>query len=302
MKTIVKYQNGNATVELFDDGTRVITSPDPSFEFEYPLNLDIRVSTKCSFGRNPKNGKGICDFCHESATTDGKECDYKELMSTLDELPKGIELAIGCNVLTDDLYYFITWCGQRGFIVNLTVNQGHLKTYYEGLDSLITNGHVKGLGISYRSEMKWDIPRYFMNYENTVFHVIAGIDDFEDVLKLKDKGVRKLLILGEKDFGFNEGNVNLGSESHKQWFWWVSKLFTEFDVVSFDNLALEQLKVRRFFSDEQWELFNQGEFSFYINAVDKYFAPSSRSHNITTWDNISIREYFKHLNKLWDVT
>ena len=297
MRTIVKYENGNATVELFDDGTRVITSPDSAFEFEYPLNLDIRVSTKCSFGRNPKTGKGICDFCHESAVTDGVECDYNELKHTLDELSEGIELAIGCNNLTDDLEDFIRWCGLRGFIANVTINQGHTTRYYEGLDVLITDGHIKGLGISYRSEMNFSIPRHFLNYENTVFHVIAGIDNFEEVLKLKNKGVKKLLILGEKDFGFNEGNVDLKSKSHKQWHWFVSKLFKEFDTVSFDNLALEQLNIRRFFDDEQWETFNQGEYSFYINAVGKYFAPSSRSSDITTWTNISIREYFKYLNK-----
>lgn len=298
MTLLTKYRNGNATVELYDDGTRVITTPDPSFNFEFPLNIDIRVSTKCSFGRNPKTGKGICDFCHESATIDGKECDYKELKYTLDELPEGIELAIGCNNLTEDLEDFLMWCGHRGFISNVTVNQGHLKRDYEGLMLLITAGHIKGLGISYRSELKWDVPEEFLKYENTVFHVIAGIDDFEDVLKLKDKGVKKILVLGEKDFGFNEGKVDLKSESHKQWFWWVAKLFTEFDTVSFDNLALEQLKVKRFLTPEQWEEFNQGENSFYINAVDKYFAPSSRDSNITTWDNISIREYFNYVKTL----
>jgi len=298
MTLITKYRNGNATVELHDDGTRVIETPDSSFDFEYPLNLDIRVSTRCSYGRNPKTGKGICDFCHESATTDGRECDYEELKATLDELPKGIELAIGCNKLTDDLKDFIGWCGWRRFIVNLTVNQGHLIAFYEGLSVAIENDYVKGLGISYRSEMKWDIPEFFLNYENTVFHVIAGIDNFEDVLSLKDRGVKKLLILGEKDFGFNEGKVDLDSASHREWFWWVSKLFAEFDVVSFDNLALEQLKVRRFFGDDQWDKFNQGEYSFYINAVDKYLAPSSRSNDKTTWTNISLREYFNHIKQL----
>ena len=297
MRTIVKYENGNATVELFDDGTRVITSPDSSFEFEYPLNLDIRVSTKCSFGRNPKTQEGICDFCHESAKTDGVECDYKELMSTLEELPEGIELAIGSNEFTAGLYEFILWCGLQGYIVNLTVNQGHLKRDLEGLKMITEQGFVKGLGISYRSELKWDIPEYFLNYENTVFHVITGIDLINDVKSLSERGVKKILVLGEKDFGFNEGNVDLDRKEHKEWFWWISKLFDIFDTVSFDNLALEQLDMRRFFSQEQWDEFNQGEYSFYINAVEKYFAPSSRSSDITTWTNISIREYFKHLNK-----
>lgn len=297
MSLIAKYENGNAIVELHSGGTRVITTPETNFIFDYPLNIDIRVSTRCAFGRNPKTGKGVCEFCHESASTVGQECDYNELKATLDELSPGIELAIGCNDLTEGLEEFITWCGQRGFIVNLTVNQGHVKRDYEGLVSLITQGFVKGLGISYRSGLKWDIPEYFLNYENTVFHVIAGIDDFYDVLYLKEKGVRKILVLGEKDFGFNKGNVDLNRQSHKQWFWWIAKLFSNFEVVSFDNLALEQLKMRRFFTDEHWETFNQGEHSFYINAVEKYLAPSSRSDEKTTWTNITLKEYFNHLNK-----
>jgi len=297
MSILTKYRNGNATVELHEDGTRVITSPDPSFNFDYPLNLDIRVSTRCMFGRNPKTRSGVCDFCHESATTDGIECDYNELKETLNELPQGIELAIGCNDLTEGLEDFITWCGHRGFIANVTVNQGHIKRYYEGLDSLVTRGFIKGLGISYRSELKWDVPEYFLNYKNTVFHVIAGIDNFNDVLFLKEKGVKKILVLGEKDFGFNEGQVNLDSQCHMEWYWWIAKLFTEFEVVSFDNLALEQLKMRRFFTDEHWEKFNQGEHSFYINAVDKTFAPSSRSGDTITWKNLTIKEYFNHLKK-----
>ena len=298
MKTIVKYQNGNATVELFDDGTRVITTPDSSFDFEYPLNLDIRVSTKCSFGKNPKTGKGVCDFCHESATTDGHECNYNELRSTLEGLPEGIELAIGCNEFTPDLYEFILWCGHQGYIVSLTVNQGHLNRDMEGLKMITEQGFVKGLGISYRSNLNWDIPEYFLNYKNTVFHVITGIDLINDVISLKDRGVKKVICLGEKDFGFNEGNVDLERKEHKEWFWWISKLFDVFETVSFDNLALEQLKMRRFFSQEQWDLFNQGEYSFYINAVKKYFAPSSRSREITTWNNISIRDYFKHIKEI----
>ena len=297
MTLIAKYRNGNAMVELSDDGTRVISSPDSEFKFEYPLNVDIRTSTKCSFGRNPTTGKGVCDFCHESSTTDGIECDYNELKYTIEELPAGVELAVGCNELTEGLYDFIRWCGHQGYIVNLTVNQGHLNRDLGRLRSSLVNGIVKGLGISYRSELKWDIPEILLTYENTVFHVIAGIDTFEDVLSLKDKGVKKILILGEKDFGFNKGKVDLDGITHREWFWWVSKLFNEFEVVSFDNLALKQLQIHRFFDNEKWEEFNQGEYSFYINAVGKYFAPSSRSNDITTWNNISIREYFKHLNK-----
>lgn len=73
MKLLHKYQNGNATIELFSDGTRVTEWPDnESLKLDYPLNVDIRLMTKCPYGLNPRTGKAVCSFCHESATTDGK--------------------------------------------------------------------------------------------------------------------------------------------------------------------------------------------------------------------------------------
>lgn len=291
-----QYQNGNSIVNLFDDGTRVIHYED-KLNLEFPLNIDIRVSSKCTFGYNPKTNKAFCDFCHESARTDGDECDYNVLKDKLKGLPKGIELAIGANNITNDLYTFILWCDTHDYIVNLTINQGHLKRDSDGLKSLINNQLIKGLGVSYRSSLKWDIPQFILDYDHTVFHVIGGIDSIYDVMELSNKGVKKVLVLGEKNFGFNQGKVDLKTKKHREWFWFISKLFPIFDVVSFDNLALEQMNIKRFFSDESWGVFNQGEHSFYINAVDKYFAPSSRSNNKTNWENVTVSEYFKTIEK-----
>jgi hypothetical protein len=289
---MINYNNGNALVKLYEDGTRVIQYED-TLQLDYPLNIDIRASTACSFGLNPKTGEAFCTFCHESATTDGTECDYKSLQEKLIGLPKGIELAIGANQITVELCGFLHWCKSQDYIVNLTINQGHIKRDETTIKSLIEMNLIKGLGISYRSSLNWRIPQFVLDYEHTVIHVIAGIDSIEDVLLLKDKGVKKVLVLGEKNFGFNEGKVDLTTRSHREWYWWIAKLFSTFDIVSFDNLALEQLNIKRFFSDESWEVFNQGEHSFYINAVDKYFAPSSRSNLKTDWNSLTIKEYFQ---------
>jgi len=297
MNTIASYHNGNAVVKLYEDGTREIYTLDSDFKFDFPLNIDIRCSTKCSFGFNPKKGKSTCEFCHESSRTNGKECDYTALRQKLVGLPKGIELAVGCNELTGQMEAFLFWCAVNDYIVNLTINQGHLRKNHTALKSMINRGFVKGLGVSYRSSLPWDVRSGILEYPNTVFHVIAGIDKFDDVCSLKDRGVKKILVLGEKDFGFNKGKVDLTSRTHREWYWWVKKLFDDFETVSFDNLALEQLNVKRFLTDEQWKTFNQGEYSFYINAVEQYFAPSSRSDEKRNWNNITVKDYFKSLNK-----
>lgn len=289
-----KYNNGNAEISIFKDGSREIEYQD-ILTLNYPLNIDIRVSSQCSFGLNPKTNKAFCDFCHESATTNGKECDYSSLQEKLKGLPKGIELAIGANNFTENLWNFLYWAKFEGYLCNLTINQGHLRRDLHTICSAIDHDLIKGLGVSYRSTLKFDIPEQVLNYPNTVFHVIAGIDTIDDILFLPEKGVKKVLILGEKDFGFNQGKVNLTTRNHKEWYWWIAKLFDKFEVVSFDNLALEQLNIKRFFNDKNWETFNQGERSFYINAIDGYFAPSSRSGKKTCWNTVSLQDYFKSL-------
>ena len=282
----MQYLNGNALITLEEDGTRLIEYSN-SLLLDYPLNIDIRVSTSCSFANN------ICkEFCHESAVTKGKDCDYTKLKEILKDLPEGIELAIGCNYFSVDLYEFLEWCKVKKFIANITINQGHIKRDLKLLEESISKDLIKGLGISYRSSLKWDIPESILNYKNTVFHVILGLDSFKDVENLDKLGVNKLLLLGEKNFGYNKNKVDLTSRKHKEWTWWIASLFNKFKIVSFDNLALEQLKLKRFFSEENWQIFNQEEHSFYIDAVQEIFKPNSRSEESVNW-NIGIKSYFK---------
>ena len=293
MKSL-KYNNGNCSVSIDEFGTRVIEFED-EMKLEYPLNIDIRVSTQCSFGQREDGSYVLCSFCHEEAKVNGSECDYSALEAKLEGMPRGIELAIGSNNLTDNLIEFLTWCKAKGFICNLTVNQGHLKRDVFKLLHCIKLDLIKGLGISYRSGLNWSVPLELLEYENTVFHVIMGIDTIEEVLSLHDKGVRKILVLGEKDFGANIGKVNIDSLNHQQWRWWILKCTELFDVVSFDNLSLQQLKMKRFFKDKDWNTFYQGEHSFYINAVDQTLSRSSRSSEKYKWDEFTLKEYFKFI-------
>ena len=284
-----KYKNGNATVQLLEDGTRIVEY-DGDLDLEYPLNVDVRVSSKCTFGLNPVTGKAVCSFCHESARTDGSGGDLAGLFERLNQLPIGVEVAIGANQIDRPLVSLL-WAMQ-GHPVNLTVNQGHLRREKDALLHLIDSGLIQGLGVSYRPGMA-AIPGEILEYPHTVVHVIAGIDDIHEVQALRNAGVRKVLVLGEKDFGFNQGNVDLQAHKHRMWQMFIHGLFDLFDVVSFDNLAVEQLRVSRFIPQKLWESLYQGEHSMYINAVDGTYSPSSRSPEKTPWAEMSIKEYFK---------
>ena len=68
------------------------------------------------------------------------------------------------------------------------------------------------------------------------------------------------------------------------------KIWKKLEVVSFDNLALSQLDVKRFFSDKYWEsiyMGNDGQYTMYIDLVKEEFAKSSTSINrFALMDNI----------------
>jgi hypothetical protein len=290
MKKIVSYLNGNSNIELYDDGTRIIQFEN-ELKLDYPLNLDIRVSSACSLGYNPKTKKAVCEFCHESARTDGKECNYDLLKEVLNNLPAGIELAIGGNKLTPGLTDFLLWSKSKGFINNLTVNHLHINRDEFMLKMLLEKKIIRGLGISYRKDYPINFDQYFHKHPNVVLHVIAGIDNVDEVIATP---FQKVLVLGYKTFGFGveyqkEHDVKT---SLQEWYYYVRKMMDVKNIVSFDNLALDQLNIKRFCSDKMWERFNQGEHSFYINAVDQYFAPSSRSNEKTSWYHFNVKDYF----------
>lgn len=290
----MRYTNGNATIEInTSNGTRIITFED-ELQLEYPLNIDIRVSEKCSMGMNPKTGLAKCAFCHESARVDGQICDFNKLLKKLAGLPAGIELAIGANQWTPEFIKFLEQVKGNDWIANVTVNQGHLKRDYAIINSCIANGLIKGLGVSYRPDYDLTDFNLIENQSNLVVHVIAGIDDFANVEYLSHIGIEKILVLGEKNFGFNIDKVNLQSPSHIKWYREVIFLTDQFRFVSFDNLALEQLNFKRFVKPEHWKIAYQGEHSMYINAVSGYYSPSSRDSNKVDWDEINLVEFFKN--------
>lgn len=293
----MKYRNGNASVWLdLRDGTRIIEYPDNEpLTLETPLNIDIRVSTQCPYGYNANTGKSTCAFCHESALVSGVECHYGVLQQVLMDakLPRGTEIALGVNQVTDDLIQFVKNLWKLGLVVNITINERYITEFGDTrLKEMIP--YVFGLGISYRSlQGCLSLPDWIADYPHTVIHVINGIDDFDDIKELGVK-YRKLLVLGEKDFGFNRGKVDLNTPSHKQWKANIMQLTKIFDIVSFDNLGLQQLEIRGKITDEEYKSFYQGEHSMYINAVEQYFAPSSRTrNNIKRFDETDLRSYFK---------
>lgn len=142
---------------------------------------------------------------------------------------------------------------------------------------------------------------------NVVYHIIAGLFPIDKLKKMlnKDwvKGVHNLLILGYKQFG-RAANTEL-PESLPEFENVVKEFITKsrndytYDInLAFDNLALEQLHIKEFITDDDWDslyLGEEGSCSMYIDAVNETYARSSTSINRVSWKDISLLEFFKSL-------
>jgi hypothetical protein len=291
MEQIATYRNGNTCVTILQDGTKIREYED-SPEIIHPESIDIKITDYCDMG---------CAYCHESSTTAGKHADLSELLRVISDLPAGVELAIGGgNPLSHpDLKKFLLDLKRRGIIANITVNQGHLKSYYELIRELISDGLIHGLGISITSNNFTYVKKINELSSNVVFHVIAGVNDISIIDRLMEFCEPKILILGYKTFGFGiqyySPEVELGINSWKRGLRrYVGKV-----SLSFDNLAIEQLSVRRLFTHEGWEKFYMGDdfcFTMYIDAVKQEYGPTSRSNDRVSFDKSSLLEYFKNNN------
>jgi len=287
MNPIYNYQNGNTNVRIYPDGTK-LRQYEGVAEIDHPESIDVKITNYCDLG---------CAYCHETSTTKGLHADLDVLLSILSPLPAGVELAIGGgNPLSHpDLIPFLKELKTRGIIANLTVNQGHLKPYKDLILSLISDDLVKGIGISITSNNFTHIPPILEVSDNVVYHLIAGVNKVEVLEPLLAMGNCKVLLLGYKKFGLGIGFHTTSIDREiSRWSKALPSLIGEC-VFSFDNLAIEQLNVRRLFTIEGWERFYMGDdfcFTMYIDAVNQMYAPTSRSDNRTSFASCDLLEYF----------
>ena len=116
-----KYKNGNVSVTILDNGTK-IRECDGEPKIKFPESIDCKITNYCDMN---------CQYCHEESSINGKHADFHMLKKQLSSLPSGVEIAIGGgNPLSHpDLVVFLSWLKDRGIIANLTVNQSHLSRH-----------------------------------------------------------------------------------------------------------------------------------------------------------------------------
>lgn len=279
---ITTYKNGNSIVSIdLKTGTRIIETKDgEEIDLEYPLNLDLTFFEGCSLNN-------YCSFCHIHNSISEAEGDYNLIKKQLSDLPGGIELAIACNKYSEGLHSFLAWAKEHGFICNLTVNQIHYPIYYEQIKQAVDSELVYGVGISLRDKEKitleskpWEYAAFNPNF---MIHTIVGLDTWQDI-QWSLEMFSKVVILGYKKVGngkkitrHGQENIDLLTKTLAQQ---MPRIFKSHEalkgsVISFDNLAIKQLQLTRFFNQDQWDLFYNGEFSLYIDTFKETINKSS---------------------------
>lgn len=274
MKGVIgKYINGNYKVILMNDGTKVRMSKDGTFVPSFAENCDVKITDKCDGG---------CEFCYEGCTKDGKHGDILNA-KFIDTLHPYTELALNGNDLSHpDLIPFLEKLKEKKVVANMTVNQKHFGKYYDFIKNLIERKLIFGLGVSLVKATPCFIEQ-IKPINNAVIHVINGVLTSKDVEILSDNNL-KMLILGYKQLrrgvDYYENNSEEITNNQKWLYDNLEEIAKHFEVVSFDNLAIEQLEVKRMMTEEEWEEFYMGDdgtVTFYIDMVSNKFAKNSLS-------------------------
>ena len=280
-----QYWNGNTFVEINkNDGTKIRTNfNDEAFDAKFPENIDIKITNYCNIG---------CAYCHENSTDKGKHADIfegDELNSNMkllfNSLHKGTELAIGGGMVTShpDLIKLLTYLKEREIFANITVNSIELLRNKDMIQNLIDQELVKGVGISVTSYINDEVIQFALKNNNAVLHTIAGIMNYENYAQLsKISNEFKVLILGYKDFrrghDFKSSHSKIIDDNLKSLNSNINELKSLFKVLSFDNLALNQIDIKSTLTEDEWNRFYQGKdatHTMYIDLVTMTYAGSS---------------------------
>lgn len=293
MELLGAYKNGNYRTLILSDGTKIRKTKDDEFIPAFAENMDIKITNCCD--RN-------CLMCHEGSIPDGKHGDIMN-EKFIDTLHPYQEVAIGGGDITThpDLIPFLQKLKERKVIANITVNQIHFEQKQDLIKRLVNEKLIYGLGVSLVNPTEKFIS-LIKQYPNAVIHVINGILKPSDIEALGNNNL-KMLILGYKQL---RRGTDWYTEDHEnivvRQMWLkenICNIYDKFKVVSFDNLAIEQLNMQRFFTDKEWEEFymgDDGNFTYYIDMVERKFAKSSTAPMDKRYDLIdSTDEMFRRI-------
>jgi hypothetical protein len=270
-----QYMNGNVHVMInMNDGTKIRATEDDEFQTVFPESIDLKITDRCSIG---------CRMCHEGSTEKGHHADFDA--SFFDTLRPYTEIAIGGGSPTSHPHIekLLKLLKGKKILANVTMHEKELLANYDKIQEWVDKDLLRGIGVSVHSSSYERVCDFATRNTNTVLHVIAGLTPLETILSYGDMNM-KLLILGYKNWGrgaeYYQENQETVEEKIKNTESNLNHIFNKFKIVSFDNLALNQLNIIEHVDDDAWDLFYQGSdatHTMYIDLVKREFAATSTS-------------------------
>lgn len=327
MNVLREYINGDYKVSLYEDGTKIRTKLNDKNAVVLPDSIDLKITNWCDAG---------CAYCHEQSTKFGNHGDLQTIKNIITQMIAGSELAIGGGhpLSHPNIEEILEHAKKCGVICNMTINSKHLfpdeTSNTTVLDQIIDFQNKKllyGVGISVSHDFPWIFEYHYKintfiptaqserlkEIKNVVWHIICGVMSVETLSSyLNDKvskqnilraGGNNLLLLGYKQHGFGKKYYKTKSveQSLKKWNYFLGQIFKSANV-SFDNLAIKQLDIQKRMTQDQWDKFymgKDGEFTMYIDAVEKQYCVSSTEDYIyrRNMDNKILVEMFADIRK-----
>lgn len=262
------YKNGNYKVSIYSDGTKIRENDLDNLTPSFPENIDLKITNYCDAG---------CLYCHEDSTKQGLHGNLN--VDFIETLQPFTELAIGGGNPLDhpDLISFLEKLKHRNIIANLTINQIHFQRNQDLVEEIVARGLAYGIGVSMIKPTDSFISQV-KKYKNAIVHTINGVTPLGYYEQIGGNQI-KILVLGYKhlrrgvDFYSNSVKKNMDELDSN-----IERLATLFPVISFDNLALEQLSMKKKISPKYWEEFymgDDGKYTMYVDLVEQEFSKSS---------------------------
>ena len=225
--------------------------------------------------------------CYEGCTANGKHGDLFKY-PFINTLHAYTELALNGNDLDHpDIEKFLEFLKEKKVFANITVNQNQFFANYDRIKDWQEKKMVYGIGVSLQNATD-ELIEKMNSIPNTVLHTIVGILSEADIMKLKDHGI-KILLLGYKQLQRGVNYLNSHNDEVNK-----NKQYV------YDNLAIEQLDVKRIVPENEWEEFYMGDdggYTFYIDMVKGEFSKNSIAQDRYPIGEKTIDEMFQFIQE-----
>lgn len=277
----IQYHNGNYRVFInTNNGTKIRYTKNSFFSPNRPESIDVKISNCCFYN---------CKYCHEGSSSYGEIAQLTNVINFADTLPPYTEIAVGGGDIMNTVYHtemILKIFKEHKALCSITVHQNDFIKKYETIKRWIDEKLIYGVGVSLHNVDDPDLWKLLNKTPTAILHIIAGIATAHELEEIVNHHA-KVLILGYKilrrGVSYKENFKEKILVNQQQLMDYRDKLFNNCKVCSFDNLALDQLKIKEYLKIngvniwDKYYMGDDGTSTFFVDLVTMQYAKSSTS-------------------------